>query len=278
MANLVAKKEDKVKIGIVTHYYKSINYGGNLQAYALCKYLNNFGHTAEQISYDKELKKSFADNVKFTAKKIVKNGLSFLKEPESALNLKAKANIKKRNSAILRFNNKIPHSQTYNAKTLKSITDQYDVLITGSDQVWHPFAVCDAYLLKFGSEKTKRISYAASVATNVLGEEITKRYKNALSTFSAISVREESAIDLIQPIAPIKVEHVIDPTLLLDKNEWEEIATYKKIEEEYVFCYFLGDSVKQRNIVKEFAQKNKIKIIEKQTERRIKNVRFGGKY
>ena len=140
MANLVAKKEDKVKIGIVTHYYKSINYGGNLQAYALCKYLNNFGHTAEQISYDKELKKSFADNVKFTAKKIVKNGLSFLKEPESALNLKAKANIKKRNSAILRFNNKIPHSQTYNARTLKSITDQYDVLITGSDQVWHPFA------------------------------------------------------------------------------------------------------------------------------------------
>ena len=43
-----------MKIGIITHYYKSINYGGNLQAYALCVYLNNLGLDAEQISYIRE--------------------------------------------------------------------------------------------------------------------------------------------------------------------------------------------------------------------------------
>jgi hypothetical protein len=52
-----------LKIGIVTHYYKSTNYGGNLQAFALCKVLNKLGYSAEQIQYEhkvntkKQLKK-----------------------------------------------------------------------------------------------------------------------------------------------------------------------------------------------------------------------------
>ena len=40
-----------MKIGILTHFHKSINYGGVLQAYALCKYLNNQGYDAFQILY-----------------------------------------------------------------------------------------------------------------------------------------------------------------------------------------------------------------------------------
>ena len=41
-----------MKVGIVTHYYKSKNYGGNLQAYALTSYLSSCGYEAEQICYD----------------------------------------------------------------------------------------------------------------------------------------------------------------------------------------------------------------------------------
>ena len=42
------------RIGIITHYYKSTNYGGTLQAYALCYYLNKNGYDAKQICYCRE--------------------------------------------------------------------------------------------------------------------------------------------------------------------------------------------------------------------------------
>ena len=41
-----------MKIGIISLYYGSLNYGGNLQAYALCKYLKNHDVHAEQIQYN----------------------------------------------------------------------------------------------------------------------------------------------------------------------------------------------------------------------------------
>ena len=39
------------RVGIITLYHESTNYGGNLQAYALCKFLRNNDVTAEQISF-----------------------------------------------------------------------------------------------------------------------------------------------------------------------------------------------------------------------------------
>ena len=45
-----------MKIGILTHFHKSTNYGGVLQAYALCKFLNNCGYDAEQILYVPKVK------------------------------------------------------------------------------------------------------------------------------------------------------------------------------------------------------------------------------
>lgn len=45
----------KKGIGIITHLYKSTNYGGVLQAFALCEYLNEQGYKTEQIQYEKQM-------------------------------------------------------------------------------------------------------------------------------------------------------------------------------------------------------------------------------
>lgn len=58
-----------MKIGIITHYYKSTNYGGNLQAYALCKAINKLGHQAEQINFKYNVVSLIGD----TSKKIEGN-------------------------------------------------------------------------------------------------------------------------------------------------------------------------------------------------------------
>ena len=63
----------------------------------------------------------------------------------------------------------ICHSkEVFTQDSLNRLAKEYQLYITGSDQVWHPNAVCDAYLLDFGIEGIKKMSYAASIAKDTL--------------------------------------------------------------------------------------------------------------
>lgn len=239
-----------MKIGIITHYYKSNNYGGNLQAYALCEYLKNIGYDVEQISY----KRTFCYNMKSLVWKvieIVKNYNNFF------LFLK----IRKRKKAILGFNqHKIKHSVVWKESTICKSNEVYDVFITGSDQVWHPSAVCSVYLLDFVAEDKIKFSYAASLAVNDIPDEIRGIYRQSLSDYNSISVREKNAVEILGKVTDKKIECVLDPTLLLSSNEWDKICEKCELPQKYIFCYFLGDDVSHRNIVTEYASKRCLKI------------------
>ena len=239
-----------MKIGILTHYFGSENYGGNLQAYALCRILNELGYEAEQISLDRSKDKGLKYNIKKIARKILK--------PQ----IRNARNFKIRRKAILSFNKEfIPHSRTYSEKTVNTCVDEYDAFITGSDQVWHPNAVCDAYLLKFAPSEKIKISYSASIAHNELSVANQARYESAFFDYKAISVREEEAVDLVSPLTDKKVEVTLDPTLLLNKEEWLEIASPAEIYEKYLFCYFLGDDGTERKLACDYAKKHGLKIV-----------------
>lgn len=238
-----------MKIGILTHYYKSNNYGGNLQAFALVKFLNKLGYDAEQISYKRGDDYIFSDCP-------VKRDYLLIKFAKSIINSIRKYNINKRIRAINRFNQgKIPHSKiVYNNKNIKNISDKYDVFITGSDQVWHPQAVCDAYLLNFDSKGTKKISYAASFSVDKLPQNVKDYYKKCLSDIESISVREEKGCELVEQIIGKKPTLVLDPTLLLSKNDWSEIIEETENYGKYIFCYFLGSDGAYREKATAFAK------------------------
>lgn len=250
-----------MKIGIITHYYKSINYGGNLQAYALCVYLNNLGLDAEQISYIRE--KNSVWKKKSFLRKIAVSIYHAVLKLRSFKHLKAWLSIEKRKRRVLEFNlNRIPHSKTiYTQKTIHQANTDYQIFITGSDQVWHPQAVCHAYLLDFVSDGHKKISYAASLSVDELTEKQKAVYQYSLKTYHAISVREEMSVSLLQPIMEQSVKWVLDPTLLLSKEEWDVVCAQRIIGDDYIFCYFLGDGLEQREIAKKFAERKKIKIV-----------------
>lgn len=241
-----------MKVGIITHYYRSRNYGGNLQAYSLCRVIKKIGHNVEQISLDRAKHKS----LKFHLKQLIVKILSF--QPKCFFN------IKKRSNYILKFNRDfIPHSVPYSEKTIKKCVSNYDAFVVGSDQVWHPNAVCDAFLIQFVSSKDNKIkiSYSASVACDHLTDEQRERYRKALIDFNAISVRERDAVDLLQELTSKQVQWVLDPTLLLDDKEWNGICADRIVDEKYIFCYFLGNSVEQRNVAEEFAKKHGLKLV-----------------
>lgn len=243
------------QIGIITHYYGSKNYGGVLQAYALCQFLRNQEFDAEQIQFDKEK----GESIKRRLGKVYRYALSM---PKRIRYKSVYKEIRDREAKFAMFRDKqIYHSKEVFAQdSLSKLAKKYQLYITGSDQVWHPNAVCDAYLLDFGVDGVKKISYAASVAKDTLTAKERERYKKAFIDFVAISVREKFALELLQPIAPVEIQWVVDPVFLLRREEWQSLIGGKGDSEQYALCYFLSNDPKEREIAKDYAKRKKLKL------------------
>lgn len=267
------------KIGIITLYNNNNNYGGLAQAYALCTYLNGLGYIAEQLNFNKTtgLSGSFKDRismhidvkgtrgavqgctwlVSWLFEKVVlkKYNRHNLNKYSDELNL--------RKQAFNKFRESIPHSQLYNSVTISECGKDYDYFICGSDQVWKPGVIQDAFVLKFVPEGKRKISYATSIAIQGINKRkwFCDYLKSNLETFQSISVREKGTQKELATLLGKDVDLVVDPTLLLDKNEWNNITTERIIDEKYIFTYFLGSCKKQRDFVKRAAANSKCKIV-----------------
>lgn len=265
-----------MRIGIVTLYYKSINYGGNLQAYALCKFLQKNGYDAEQICFTTNLsnKESLFEKIKRILKLGLGRVVSLLKKrvtphkgvkenQSSELFEKAyKEMIKEKRASFEHFNQEIiPHSSNvYYADNITDCLSNYDAFITGSDQVWNFKTYHPIYFLDFVPESKLKMSYAASFSMDKLEKWQQKVVNKSLKTFKAISVREEDALDFIKTINKPKAA-VLDPTLLLDTQDWDKVCAEKCVDCQYVFCYFLGDNPKERVLAEQFAKNKGLKLV-----------------
>ena len=245
----ILKRNNKPKIGIITHYYNSQNYGGVLQSFALCNYLNSIGLSSEQICYDSCSENSRLGTLMLKFKTFVS---SLLKKSKKSISSASSVEFKT-------FRNSIPHTHfVYSAVTIKKNSPEYEYLITGSDQVWNPQAICDAYLLSFG--KGKKLSYAASLACNELPSNTVSYYKKNLSKFSAISVREKSGQKLLEELG-IDSTVCVDPVLLLSPNEWLSNIETKNSFGDYIFCYFLGNNQFAKRSVEIISKKMGLKTL-----------------
>lgn len=259
---------ENYKIGILTHYYNNNNYGGCLQAYALQNAIAKLGYKVELISYDfrnniiKE-KVSILSKIKrspSTVVSILKKLLyrilykNFIKSIKEGLNI--------RNNTFQQFRNRILHSDKISThKELSTLQQNYDIFITGSDQVWNLQWYVSAFFLDFVPNGKKKISYAASISMSSLTEKQKDIFRNSLKDFNAVSVRESSDVELIKGLSPVPVVCTLDPTLLLNQTDWDEVCDVRIIQEKYVFCYFLGDNVKERQLAVKWAKAKKLKIV-----------------
>lgn len=246
-------KEHIPAIGVITHYYKSDNYGGNLQAYALCRCLQDMGYRAEQICYNAVLdpKKSVAERLKPGH---IRKKLSF------EINRRFYSQFKEQRTALLAFNQQdIPHSETVYTKETIQDCRQYDAYITGSDQVWNLDWYKPVYFLTFAPPGKPKISYAASIGHKSLTEEQASLFQKLLSEFTAISVRERDSVDLLTPLVKVPVEWCLDPVLLLLREEWDDICEQRLVREPYLFCYFLEHA--KHRLAALFAKKHGLKIV-----------------
>lgn len=244
---------DKTKrIGIITHYYKTRNYGGALQAYALCAYLNDRGYQAEQIAFSAQQEKEGSRGVLPAVKKQVKR----------FLNLWVKAGLESRAQAFDAFLGTIPHSAAvFSGESIGVCVNDYDIFLTGSDQVWNMDWFQAPYFLSFVPSEKRKLSYAASLGKGKLTPENEAYFRSVLADYHAVSVREEDSVALLQPISPVPVECVVDPVLLLSAQQWDRVCSHCMVPEKYLFCYFLGADKRVRDAAKAFARKKGLRIV-----------------
>lgn len=240
-------------------FYKNYNYGGNLQAYALCRVLNALGYDADQIKYAYYVAPKKENDDPRILSRIKKTIVSFIKNPIiNAVNKK----IKIREQAFERFTeDNIKHTEDiYNDSDISKCVEKYDVFVCGSDQVWNTNWYNQGFFLEFVKEKPK-VSYAASLGRRNMTEKGKDFYTRKLSSFKAISVREENAKKMLEDFLDVKISFNLDPTLLLNKNEWDEICSKNLINQKYCFCYFLSDNKNERIVAKQYAKKHKLKLV-----------------
>lgn len=249
-----------MKIAIIT-INDNNNYGNRLQNYALQSFLLSKLKIDEVDDIWYKPKYMYLSQINISSwktwiKYIInwKNQRSYLKKEY------LKDNIRMYN--IGKFTNKINTKFFFDMK--ETSIKKYDYFIVGSDQVWNPYFWLkkdnDANMrfLKFASKK-KRIAYAASIAIPEIPKDKEQFFKDSLNEMKAISMREKAGADLVKKLIGKEIPVVVDPTILLFKEEWKKIELKPEWYngEKYILTYFLGIS---SPVIEKIAKKNNWKI------------------
>ena len=147
-----------------------------------------------------------------------------------------------------------------------------DYWICGSDQIWNTEITRGfnkGFFLDFETNG-KKISYAVSMGIPKLEEKYEEEFKKAIEKIDYLSVREESLKEYVKQFSNREVVKVLDPTLLLERKDYEEILVENKIQGKYLLIYALGPDERLTQIAKKIAQEKDLKIIELNDFKKIK--------
>lgn len=229
------------KIGILTFHFAD-SYGALLQAYALRKSINKLPECgAEIINYIPEHWKMrpYVNTVE--------GRYAFIEKRKKFCDfMRMHLGIEKDVCTVVTGND-------------------YDYYCVGSDQVWNSLIThCDGYFLPYVSADAKKITYAASIGNALEDEKLDKDIlKKYLPTFKNISVRENGYCEFVEKITGKECRWVLDPTLLLDSYEYEEIVSDKEKTEPFVFLFWLNreEQFKGIELANLIARKYDLKVI-----------------
>jgi hypothetical protein len=225
------------KIGILTFHWAN-SFGAILQACALNKLLIDMGYDAEIINFLPGLRLVTSRVIKphELARKYSAMGFSLIRGAYSASGeaINYIFDFKEylcRDRLFGDFRKKfmkISPQVVNDVSELKKTCQEYDACLVGSDQVWNPEYLHHsdfAYLLPFKLKETKKIAFSASLGVDIssIPLSLIKLYKAALSDFSLISLRERKQSSALSSLIGKEIHHTLDPTLLVDKEQFETI-------------------------------------------------------
>lgn len=252
-----------MKIDVITRHSVP-NYGSLLQSYATQEAIKKLGHESEIIDYTRyderysNLASTLIKGKKWDTNPILRFVYKSIQTP----------NYKKMYKTFEKYRKSflVETPLEYgNIEELKKNPPEADIYCSGSDQIWGKIGLDnydESYFLEFANNK-KCISYAASFGKTELDTELDNNLERLLGKYKSILVRENTAKDIILNKNINNVEQVLDPTLLLNKEEWNSLAekSSAKTDYDYVLVYQLHDNKEFEKYAKSFAKNKKMKLI-----------------
>ncbi len=250
-----------MKVAVTTLHHVR-NYGSLLQTYATQKTVEKLGHSCEIIDYiPRGLTLKYGILTIKSQGNIVKD---FVRKSAAALFFSIQQatmiNFLKKNVTL----SKKKYSNFLELKNDPPIADAY---ISGSDQIWNTqnYNLPDdvkGYYLQYVPQGKIKLAYASSIGKDEFSQEEKVNVKEYLKDFKAVSVRENSAVSMLEEIGVENAVHVLDPTLLLTKQEWLEfLGNHKKEKEPFIFVYNLNRNAHVKNFALKLAEQKGLKII-----------------
>ncbi len=255
-----------MKIAILTQPLHN-NYGGLLQAFALQKYLKEQGNEVMTVDFawNQKLRyfgvKSILGNIirKYILRRNIRSIFPITNEEKRRIG----QHTDRFTAEYIRTTQKV-----YSVDEMSYIKNyQFDAYVVGSDQVWRPAYSpgMSAFFLSFltKSDDAKRITYAASFGVDNCSEfsqQALKEYAVLLEQFDAVSVREDSAVDLCKQHFGVVAEHVLDPTFLLDKEVYSQLVEQDKCPASNgnMMVYVLDQSSEKKAIIQAVANERSL--------------------
>ena len=215
------------KVGIVGYWFAS-NYGGVASYYSLYQKINDLGYEPFLIdtpyfATDQEGRDVFSRNF-------------FAKEKASM-------------------------APSYNSEELAKLNDLADTFVLGSDQVLTSFGIKvfgKLFLMEFAEPNKKRIAVSASCGGDALNAEadLLEFARSQLQQFSAVSVREHAAVDILQSKFGVSAERLLDPIFFMSAHKLRELASKAPqiSEKPYMLAYVLDPTPDKKQCIETIAQ------------------------
>lgn len=221
------------KIGIITIVGNN-NYGNRLQHYAITKVFKKLGYDCEALILNQR-----KGSIKYIprALRMIVSQIKEVTTDKKSLNGRRLARFLEFNSD----NNIIIKNKPFWSKNIKKKFSYFSI---GSDQIWNPnfdYGYSTEFA-EFAASK-QRIAFSPSFGVDYIPDSKMENYIRGLNGFNIISVREENGAELVRKLTGKTSTVLIDPTLMLSKDEWEVIVSQSKeidASKPYILEYFLG--------------------------------------
>lgn len=249
----------KKTVAYLTRHHIS-NYGSLLQAYATQKTLEKLGYHPVCIDYYRRDEQPD----KLVSTRLIRSpwNTSALKRLLFLLTQTPVYRFADHRFARYRKLLRMTDRRYSTEQELKDDPPAVDIYMTGSDQTWNTVTCGEldpVYFLSFLGENAKKISYAASFGKAELSPSERELIAPLLKSYHAITVRERSGCSLLSDMG-LQGYQVLDPVLLLNKNEWEELTPTRRSKERYILVYQLHPNKAFEQYTAEFAKRAGLRL------------------
>lgn len=245
-------------VGIIT-FHTADNYGAVLQAYALQEHLNSDSqYSARIINFCTDIHQNEYPTYPPRHGNILKHSLLLM------FHMMAQSELLKKKQAFQNF-------RTEHLKLTERYSDpdsfcqnppKFDVYISGSDQVFNPgVRYSNIYYLDFNINNSKKIAYAPSLGVTKISSEDEVRIAACLNDFDFLSCRESQGAAILNEITGRDIPTVVDPVFLLSRNQWEVIARFPQVCDDFIFVYDLCGGSRLQKMAKKIQKTTGLRII-----------------